>query len=90
VTLQRKRTRALTFCHFLPERITRLGDLFGRDSVQVHTVAFGPAAEDYQTLKEIANVLPRGSFSKLGLSSRYIILILRSESTLYSDLVKVY
>jgi hypothetical protein len=53
------------------ERITCLGDMFGRDSLQVHTVAFGPAAEDYQMLKEMANVLPRGSFSKLGLSSGY-------------------
>ena len=43
--------------------------MFGRDSVHVHTVAFGPAAEDYKTLKDIANVLPRGSFSKLGLSA---------------------
>ena len=30
------------------ERIIEWGDIFGRDSFRVHTVAFGPAAEDYK------------------------------------------
>ena len=32
------------------ERITKLGDLYGRDRTFVGTVAFGPPDEDYQAL----------------------------------------
>ena len=51
------------------DRITELGDLFGRDRMAVHTVAFGPPGDDYAVLEEMARVLPRGSFQKLGLSA---------------------
>jgi hypothetical protein len=36
------------------ERILDWGDIFGRDSFRVHTVAFGPAAEDYKVLRGIS------------------------------------
>ena len=50
------------------ERITAIGNLFGRDRVVVCTVAFGPQKEDFMTLQEMAETLPRGSFQKLGLN----------------------
>ena len=37
-------------------------------SVVVCTVAFGPQKEDFMTLQEMAETLPRGSFQKLGLN----------------------
>ena len=49
------------------QRIERLGDLFGRERMHVHTVAFGPPDENYEVLKQMAAVLPRSSFQKLGL-----------------------
>ena len=49
------------------QRIERLGDLFGRERMHVHTVAFGPPDEDYEVLQQMAAVLPRSSFQKLGL-----------------------
>ncbi|PNW88703.1 hypothetical protein CHLRE_01g040950v5 [Chlamydomonas reinhardtii] len=50
-------------------RIRAMGDLLGRDRVSVNTVAFGPAAEDFAVLQAMSQVLPRGSFQKLGLSA---------------------
>ena len=35
----------------------------------VSTVAFGPPQEDFEVLKNMSTVLPRGSFQKLGLSA---------------------
>jgi len=50
-------------------RIEELGDLLGRDRMNVHTVAFGDPKEDYSVLERIAGALPRGSFQKLGLAA---------------------
>jgi hypothetical protein len=43
-----------------------LGDMFGRDRMRVHTVAFGPPDENYLVLDEMAKQLPLSSFQKLG------------------------
>ncbi|KAK3232626.1 hypothetical protein CYMTET_57028 [Cymbomonas tetramitiformis] len=51
------------------QRLSRLGDLLGRDRLRFHTVAFGSPDENYETLKLMATHLPRGSFQKLGLSA---------------------
>ena len=48
-------------------RITTMGKLFGADKVVVCTVAFGPPKEDFKMLQDMAAMLPRGSFQKLGL-----------------------
>lgn len=50
-------------------RISYLGDLLGRERIRLHTVAFGPPTDDYEVLQEMAAVLPRSSFQKLGLSA---------------------
>jgi len=50
------------------ERLTKLGDMLGRDRVYVGTIAFGPPGDDYQVLQAMAKRLPQGSFQKLGLS----------------------
>jgi hypothetical protein len=42
--------------------IRNLGDMLGRDRVQVHTVAFGPEGENYWVLQSMAQALPRSSF----------------------------
>ena len=49
------------------QKISKLGDLFGRDRTFVGTVAFGPENENYELLQDMANELPRHSFQKLGL-----------------------
>ena len=51
------------------ERIKQMGDIFGRDKVVVCTVAFGPPQEDFKVMRDMAEVLPRGSFHKLGLNA---------------------
>ena len=51
------------------ERIRAVGRVFGRDKAVVATVAFGPPNEDFKVLQEMADVLPRGSFHKLGLNA---------------------
>jgi hypothetical protein len=65
------------------DRISRLGDLFGRDRTYVGTVAFGPESEDYQVLKDMAAKLPRGTFQRLGLSA---MSLKTAFSSLTSDL----
>ena len=60
------------------DRITTLGDLFGRDRTYVGTVAFGPPDEDYAVLRQMAGVLPRGSFQKLGLTALHLRTALSS------------
>jgi hypothetical protein len=65
------------------KRISRLGDLFGRDRTFIGTVAFGPLTEDYQVLQEMAAKLPRNSFQKLGLST---MSLKTAFSSLTSDL----
>jgi hypothetical protein len=68
------------------DRVTRLGDLFGRDRTFIGTVAFGPPDEDYVVLERMAAQLPRGSFQRLGLSA----LNLRTAfSTLTSSLTSL-
>jgi hypothetical protein len=42
--------------------IRNLGDMLGRDRVQIHTVAFGPEKENYRVLENMAKALPRNSF----------------------------
>ena len=49
-------------------KIRFLGESFGRDRIQLHTVAFGPPSENYTVLQEMAKALPRSSFQKLGLA----------------------
>jgi hypothetical protein len=44
------------------QAVRHLGDLLGRDRVQIHTVAFGPENENYSVLKQMAKALPRSSF----------------------------
>jgi hypothetical protein len=51
------------------QHVNELGDLFGRERVSVHTVAFGDPKEDYSVLEQIGTALPRGSFQKLGLAA---------------------
>ena len=68
------------------ERVTRLGDLFGRDRTFVGTVAFGPPDEDYQVLQQMAARLPRGSFQKLGLTALHLRTALSSLSNSLSSL----
>ncbi len=48
--------------------VARIGDVCGRDRVRVHTIAFGPPAEDYAVLRDMASGLPRSTFQKLGLA----------------------
>jgi hypothetical protein len=60
------------------DRITTLGDLFGRDRTYVGAVAFGPPDEDYAVLRRMAGVLPRGSFQKLGLTALHLRTALSS------------
>ena len=50
-------------------KIKRLGSMLGQNRVQLHTIAFGPVAEDYKVLRDMAAVLPKSSFQKLGLNS---------------------
>jgi hypothetical protein len=68
------------------ERITQLGDLFGRDRTFVGTVAFGPPDEDYEVLQQMAAQLPRGSFQKLGLTALHLRTALSSLSSSLSSL----
>ena len=51
------------------QRIRDMGDLFGRDRVVVSTVAFGAPQENFEVLQDMAGVLPRGHFQKLGLNA---------------------
>ncbi|KAJ1495217.1 hypothetical protein T484DRAFT_1763193 [Baffinella frigidus] len=54
-----------------------MGDLFGRDRLYLTTVAFGPPTENFQVLQDMAAVLPRSSFQKLGDHTR---LFMRTDS----------
>lgn len=51
------------------DAVRQLGDWFGRDRLRLFTVAFGAPSEDYRVLETMANVLPRSSFQKLGLTA---------------------
>jgi len=51
------------------QKVVQIGDLLGRDRVVVGTVAFGPPNQDYEVLRMMGEVLPRGSFQKLGLNA---------------------
>ena len=48
--------------------IQSMGDVLGRDRTMVSTVAFGNPNENFNVLQEMGEVLPRGSFSKLGVN----------------------
>lgn len=50
-------------------RVKRIGQVFGRDKVIFRTLAFGPIKEDFRLLEQMAGVLPRGEFQKLGLNA---------------------
>ena len=50
-------------------KIKQLGSTLGKNRVQLHTIAFGPVTEDYKVLRDMAAVLPKSSFQKLGLNS---------------------
>ena len=67
-------------------KIRTLGDLFGRERVVVSTVAFGPPKEDFRLLQEMAEVLPRGSFQKLGLNAEGLRTAFSSLSSSMSTL----
>jgi hypothetical protein len=56
---QQLRQRVETECVRI---IRNLGDMLGRDRVQIHTVAFGPETENYAVLQNMAAALPRSSF----------------------------
>ena len=51
------------------EIVTGLGDRIGLDRFHLHTVAFGPSSVDYRVLESMAEVVPQGSFQKLGLGA---------------------
>ena len=42
-------------------KIEQIGDVGGRDRTIMSTVAFGPPSEDFNTLKEMGELLPRGA-----------------------------
>jgi hypothetical protein len=63
------------------KRVELLGDLFGRDRMCIHTVAFGDPNEDYGVLERMAGRLPRSSFQKLGLAAASLKTAFTSLST---------
>jgi hypothetical protein len=63
------------------KRVQLLGDLFGRDRMCIHTVAFGDPGEDYGVLERMAGALPRSSFQKLGLAAASLKTAFTSLST---------
>ncbi len=68
------------------ELIQCMGDKIGRDRVSLHTVAFGPAVEDFAVLQEMATVLPRSSFQKLGLAAGNLLTAFSSLSSTLTSL----
>ena len=60
------------------KRIQLLGDLIGQDKISFTTVGFGPAKEDFVLLRQMASVLPKGSFQKLGLEAHKLGLAFTS------------
>jgi hypothetical protein len=67
-------------------RVSRLGDRFGRDRLNLYTVAFGPPSESYAVLENMAGALPRGGFQKLGLSASGLSSALTSFSSTLTTL----
>ena len=55
--------------HECLQKVVQIGDLLGRDRVVVGTVAFGPPDQNYDVLRMMGEILPRGSFQKLGLNA---------------------
>jgi hypothetical protein len=47
--------------------VEELGGMFGEDRITVNTVAFGEPSLDYDVLQQMARVVQRGNFQKLGL-----------------------
>jgi len=66
--------------------VKKIGQVFGRDKVILRTLAFGPPKEDFRLLGEMAEMLPRGEFQKLGLDASNLRTAFSSLSSSMSEL----
>lgn len=51
------------------QRVKSIGQVFGRDKVIFCSIAFGPPGANFSLMKQMADVLPRGSFQSLALNA---------------------
>ena len=68
------------------DRLRKIGSVFGKEKVILRTLAFGPLAEDFKLLDEMASVLPRGEFQKLGLNANKLRTAFSSLSSSMTEL----
>ncbi|KAJ1475844.1 kinase-like domain-containing protein, partial [Baffinella frigidus] len=69
--------------------IVKIGDILGRDRTFIGTeppLSFGPPSEEFQTLRDMAGVLPKNRFHKGGLSSGFLNTAFSSLSTSLTSL----
>jgi hypothetical protein len=68
------------------DRVKKIGQVFGRDKVVLRTLAFGPPNENFSLLEQMAGVLPRGEFQKLGLNAANLKTAFSSLSSSMTEL----
>ena len=69
------------------KKMRELGDIFGRDRVNVATVAFGAPNENYEVLQQMATAFgSNGNFQKLGLALKQLQTSLSTLSTTLTTL----